>query len=117
MSRLKSLRPVVTLLLLAALPLACGSSTSIDIGAIRVTTNTFGNNLDPDGYLIRVTGNNEDQSQPVDSNGQVLFAVATGNYVVELTERADNCAVDLNPQAARVGAGDTAEVLFNILCG
>ena len=49
-------------------------------------------------------------------DGEVLFGVASGDYLVELLDKAPNCVVDLNPQVVRVSAGNTAEVLFNTLC-
>ncbi len=114
-TRLLVLLPAV---LGAALLLAgCDSSLNIDIGAIRVQVTAEGSNIDPDGYVIRVTGNGEDQSQAVEVNGQVLFAVPSGRYTVELTEKADNCLVDVNPQVAQVSSGGTEELLFRTLCG
>lgn len=95
----------------------CDGGLEVDIGGIRVTVTAVGNNIDPDGYTIRVTGNGEDQSQAVDVNGQVVFAVPSGRYTVELTDKADNCVVDLNPQVARVSSGNTTDLLFNTLCG
>lgn len=117
-TRRSSFSVLATVLLGAALLAnGCGSSFSIDIGAIRVTVTAVGDNLDPDGYTIRVTGEGEDQSQAVAVNGQVVFAVPTGLYGVELTDKADNCIVDLNPQLVQVTSGETVEVLFNTLCG
>ena len=101
----------------ALLVAGCDSSTTIDIGAIRVEVTAAGNNLDANGYVIRVTGNGEDQSQAVEVSGQVLFAVPSGRYTVELTDKADNCLVDVNPQAVQVSSGNTAELQFNTLCG
>lgn len=106
-----------TILSAALLFSGCDSSISIDIGAIRVQVTAVGNNIDPDGYVIRVTGNGEDQSEPVDVNGVVLFAVPTGSYTVQLTEIASNCVVDVNPQVAEVSSGETKQLLFNTLCG
>ena len=120
MSRTRRARLLVFLpvVLGAALLLAgCDSSLSIDIGAIRVQVTATGNNIDPDGYVIRVTGNGEDQSQAVEANGEVLFAVPSGRYAVELTGKADNCLVDSNPQLAQVSSGGTVELVFNTLCG
>lgn len=111
---------IVLVLLLAAgglLTGGCDAGVSVDIGAIRVTVTANGNNLDPDGYVIRVTGNGEDQSQAVDVNDQVLFAVRSGSYTVELGGRADNCVVDINPQVVQVSSGNTSDVLFRTLCG
>lgn len=109
---------VLPVIIGAALLLSgCDGSISIDIGAIRVQVTAVGNNIDPDGYVIRVTGNGEDQSEPVDVNGVVLFAVPTGSYTVQLTEIANNCVVDVNPQVANVSSGDTEQLLFNTLCG
>ena len=113
--RISALLPVV--LCTALLLVGCDTTLSIDIGAIRVEVTAIGNNFDPDGYIIRVTGNGEDQSQPVAVNGEVLFAVPAGTYTVELGDKAPNCVVDLNPQAAQVSAGNTAQLLFNTLCG
>jgi len=105
------------LLCVALLLVGCDTSLTIEIGAIRVEVTAIGNNIDPDGYTIRVTGNGEDQSQSVEVNGQVLFAVPAGRYTVELTDKASNCVVELNPQEAQVAAGQTAILLFNTLCG
>ena len=113
--RISALLPL--LLCAALLASGCGSSTSIQIGAIRVEVATVGNNLDADGYVIRVSGNGEDQSQRVDVNGLVQFAVNAGQYQVELTDKAANCVTDLNPQVASVVAGETTTLTFNNLCG
>ena len=104
------------LLCSALLLVGCDSSPTIEIGAIRVTVTAIGSNFDPDGYTIRVSGDGEDQSQAVEVDGQVLFGVPSGDYLVELLDKAPNCVVDLNPQLVRVSAGNTAEVLFNTLC-
>lgn len=104
------------LLCLAMLPVGCDSSQVIDVGAIRVTVTAIGRNIDPDGYTILVTGNGENQSQAVEANGQIVFGVPSGRYLVELRDKADNCVADLNPQAVDVSAGNTAELLFNTLC-
>ena len=120
MRHAKPVRLLVLLgLALCAVLLAagCDSSTTIEIGTIRVDVTTVGNNLDPDGYVIRVTGNGEDQSKPVEVNGSVLFAVNAGRYEVELTDKADNCVSDLNPQVVNVSAGETTNLVFNNLCG
>ena len=62
-------------LVAALLAGGCDTSFNIDIGAIRVTVTAVGNNIDADGYVIQVTGSGENQSQRVDANGQVAFAV------------------------------------------
>ena len=112
------IRALLGLLLCAGvLAAGCDSSITIEIGAIRVDVTTIGNNLDPDGYVIRVSGNGEDQSQPVEVNGRVQFAVNSGRYQVELTDKAANCVTDLNPQVINVAAGETTDVVFNNLCG
>lgn len=120
MSRTRRIRLVAMLpavLGAALLAAGCDSSTTVDIGAIRVVVTATGNNLDADGYVIRVTGNGEDQSQAVEVNDLVLFAVPSGMYTVELTDKADNCVVDVNPQVAQVSSGETTELQFNTLCG
>ncbi len=113
--RISVLSPL--LLCTALLLVGCDTSISIEIGAIRVNVTAVGNNIDPDGYTIRVTGEGESQSQSVDVNGQVVFAVPAGTYRVELTDRSANCIVDLNPQSAQVSAGQTTLLEFNTLCG
>ena len=120
MRRLRSVRLSVlvpALLCAALLGVACDSSITIAIGTLRVEVMTFGNNLDPDGYVVRVTGNGADESRPVEVNGQVLFALDAGRYEVELTEKAGNCATDLNPQVVDVAAGEITVIQFNTLCG
>ncbi len=105
------------LLCAALLLVGCDSSLTIEIGAIRVGVTTIGNNLDPDGYTIRVSGEGEDQRQAVAVDGQVAFAVPAGTYLVEQLDKAPNCVTDLNPQVTRVSAGQTALLQFNTLCG
>ena len=120
MRRMKLTRTTALLSLLLCSTLlwvGCDNSITVDIGAIRVTVTAVGNNIDPDGYTVRVTGNGENQSQAVDANGEVLFAVPSGTYTVELADGAPNCIVDLNPQAVQVSSGNTSELLFNTLCG
>ena len=110
-------RALSPLLLVAALLLTgCDTSLTIEVGAIRVTVTTIGNNLDPDGYTIRVTGEGDDQSQPVAVDGQVAFAVSAGRHLVELLDKEPNCVTDLNPQLAQVSPGQTVELIFNNLC-
>ncbi|MFQ5349525.1 MAG: hypothetical protein ACE5EG_03660, partial [Thermoanaerobaculia bacterium] len=104
-------------LTLASLLVGCETSVTVEIGAIRVEVTTVGQNFDPDGYVIRVSGSGEDQSQEVASNGVVVFAVPAGRYTVELLDKADNCVVDVNPQPAQVSAGNTTQLIFNTLCG
>ena len=120
MSRTNSYRIIALLpfLLGAALLLGgCDTSITLDLGTIRVTVTATGTNIDPDGYVMRVTGGDQDQSRRVDPNGEVLFAVPSGQYTVELTDKASNCVADLNPQGVVVGAGDVSDLLFNTLCG
>ena len=118
--RNRNMRTSALLLVLlgeAVLLTGCDTSLTIEVGAIRVTVTTIGNNFDPDGYTIRVTGEGDEQSQPVDVNGEVAFAVSAGGHVVELLDKAPNCVTDLNPQLANVGPGQTVLLEFNNLCG
>lgn len=117
-TRITRARALLPLLLFAAVLLTgCDSSPTIEVGAIRVTVTTIGNNFDPDGYTIQVTGEGDVQSQAVDVNGEVAFAVSAGRHIVELLDKAPNCVTDLNPQLANVAPGETVRLEFNNLCG
>jgi len=120
MSRTNSYRITALLpfLLAAALFVSgCDTSITLDLGTIRITVTATGNNIDADGYVMRVTGEGVDQERRVEPNGEVLFAVPSGRYVVELTDKEPNCIADLNPQAVEGSAGNTSDLLFNTLCG
>lgn len=114
-TRASALLPV--LLLAAVLLTGCDNSLTIEVGAIRVAVTTIGNNFDPDGYTIQVSGEGDVRSQAVAVNGEVVFAVSAGRHIVELLDKAPNCVTDLNPQIANVAPGETVQLEFNNLCG
>jgi TolB protein len=82
---------------------------------IQVSTNTSGDDLDPDGYTAVLDGGAE---RSIGLNGVTTFSdVSVGQHQVELTGIADNCSVSgANPAGASVTAGATAAVSFTVEC-
>lgn len=84
-------------------------------GTLQVDTSTTGDDIDPDGYSVSVTGQT---SQAVGVNGSVSFPNLTpGNYQVQLTGVAANCTVaGSNPRTVAVPGGGTATTTFTVTC-
>lgn len=110
------------LLALLTLVLAgCGGGGGDDMvepeaepGAIRVTTSTSGDEIDPDGYTVSVGSS----SESIGVNDNVTFAdLAEDDHSVELGGVVLNCAVDgQNPRTVIVREGETAETTFEVGC-
>jgi hypothetical protein len=100
-----------------------GQSTEVDFtidcvsltGSIKVTTQTTGADLDPDGYQVNVDG-----GAPGDigiNSDQTFSGVSAGDHSVTLSGLASNCQVSgSNTQTASVVAGNTFDVPFTISC-
>jgi hypothetical protein len=104
----------------ALLLLACGGDDGGDplvpsTGSVRVTTATTGGDLDVDGYTAVL---DTVSSEVVGANSSVTFGdIEPGEYVLELTGVAANCAVSSdNPLTLEVSAGQTTNAVFNVLC-
>ena len=80
---------ILTLCLLASLGCDTGDFTGLDSEILTVSTTTVGANLDPDGYLLRITGEND---EPIGINETKTFTVLTINITVQLLDVATNCA-------------------------
>ncbi|MFO7587672.1 MAG: hypothetical protein R6X22_06320 [Gemmatimonadota bacterium] len=91
--------------------ITCSEST----GSVVVTTETTGEELDPNGYLVRVVGG---LPVPIGINDEVtLEGVAAGDREVKLEAFAPNCSVDGdNPKPVTVPENGSADVGFAILC-
>ncbi len=108
------------LLLLASVAgaISCGddqSSVTTD-GTIEIVTVTEGVDFDENGYLWSVNGS---LGQAI-GHQQTVFveALEAGDYVVSLSDIAENCSVpdNDNPQEVAVVPGETTDVLFEITC-
>ncbi|MDH3198627.1 MAG: hypothetical protein OEO21_10350, partial [Candidatus Krumholzibacteria bacterium] len=88
------------------------------MGSIRVNVSTGGQNLDPTGYVVRVTDPGGAQTTNVNTNGYVVFSnLAVGSHTVTLQDVAANCVVGgSNPRSVNVVAGTTAQTTFNVTC-
>jgi hypothetical protein len=84
------------------------------VGAIRVSTTTTGNDVDPDGYTAVVSG----VSRAIGVNGATVYeSLTTGSYTAALSGVAPNCTVaGQNPRSVAVVAGDTTLADFAISC-
>jgi hypothetical protein len=89
-------------------------------GSLQVITNTTGSGLDPDGYALHV-------GEPLDdavieylmglNDEAILSQVLPGEYSLELTEVAGNCAVaGDNPRTVTVAARDMTVSTFQVTC-
>jgi hypothetical protein len=88
----------------------CGPAAGLEV---RVSTE--GGTPDPDGYLVRVSGQ---EDRPIGTSGAVAFAaLAPGAYLVSLRGLATNCLM-VGPGSLTVslGAGKTTLVEFRVFC-
>jgi Tol biopolymer transport system component len=85
------------------------------VGSLRISTNTTGADVDPDGYAFAVDGGT---SQLIGINATTtLTNVAAAPHSVQLSGLVGNCSVGgTNPRAVTVLAGATAEVSFAVSC-
>jgi Tol biopolymer transport system component len=93
-----------------AFAVACSPTT----GSIRVTTQTSGSPVDPDGYTVSVDGGS---GQAIGVAGSVtLVNLSSGNHSVQLAGLASNCTTSSNPRTVAVSAGATVETMFGVTC-
>jgi hypothetical protein len=89
-------------------------------GSLQVITNTTGSGLDSDGYALHVGGLLPDAviEYPMElSDEEILSQVLPGQYSLELTEVAGNCAVaGDNPRTVTVAARDMTVSTFQVTC-
>lgn len=93
----------------------CRAPSAPQTGTLQVTAATSGDDLDPDGYTVAVSGQT---SQNVGANGSVSFPnLAPADYQVELSGVADNCTVGGdNPRTVTVSANTTTTTTFSVTC-
>jgi hypothetical protein len=93
------------------------ASAEFDVlpGAIAVTTETAGSELDPDGYTVAV---GTSTTSPIGINEVKTFSdLAAGDYEVSVSGVADNCAVaGDNPRTLAVTPGNTTPTTFSVTC-
>jgi len=84
-------------------------------GFIEISVRTNGTALDTDGYRVRIDGI---RAQAVAANGAITLSdISHGAHSVELTELAENCAVEgENPRTIVVPNGRTFSVSFVVEC-
>ena len=84
-------------------------------GNLAVSTETVGSNLDPDGYLVTLNG--EDRGSIGTQDQLVLEDVQAGAYSVVLRSVAPNCTVvDGNSLFIQIEEGQLAAVRFRVAC-
>ncbi|HEX6315654.1 MAG TPA: hypothetical protein VFZ73_12380 [Gemmatimonadaceae bacterium] len=92
------------------------------VGTLSVSTITSGTDVDPNGYAIHLHPVSPDQGvdriQSIGANASFTFsALASGQYVLELDDVADNCTVAAdNPRTVTVTGGNTTVTAFNVAC-
>ncbi len=88
------------------------------VGALRVTTRSTGESVDPDGYLVRADGLTIGFSNDPSFSHDFGF-FAPGHYEVWLFNVAPNCVADPVaevPLSVEVVANQTTEQVFEIAC-
>ena len=106
------------LLIAAVVSAACDDEIATppdSLGSLVVSVETTGGDLDPDGYLVTVDG---DEPVSLTLNGSVtLEGFSAGPRVVELQGVAANCAVvGENPVSVSTDEGVTVEAAFDVAC-
>jgi YVTN family beta-propeller protein len=104
------------LVLGSALLLSCSDQSDPTAPAVlRLTTQTSGEDPDPDGYAYSLDGN---ASVALGPNASVTIAgLADGAHQLILTGVADNCAVaGGNSRSPTLRPGDTTQVLLSVTC-
>lgn len=84
-------------------------------GAVEVTTETTGSELDPDGYSVAI---GTSATGTIDANEVKTFSnLEAGDYEVTLSGVADNCTVaGNNPRTLSVTPGNTTPTTFSVTC-
>ncbi|HSE67289.1 MAG TPA: hypothetical protein VLB12_09890, partial [Gemmatimonadales bacterium] len=92
---------------LTAVSCTSDSMSSVETGAIEVTSSTTGGLADPDGYTVSVDGTS---GQSIGINASITVTdLAPGPHTVELSGLASNCTVtESNPAEVTVEANATA---------
>lgn len=87
-------------------------------GDVRVTASSYGEEIDRNGYRVRLDGGSEKQEERIDPNGTVTFTgLEPGEYSVALEHVDDDCEVESdNPVRADVRVGELVEVGFVVEC-
>src|SRR5947208_1018122 len=94
----------------ATFSVTCTATT----GSLKVTTNTTGSDLDPDGYTVVVDGS---QSKAIGINTSVTFSgLSPGDHSVQLNGIAQNCTVSSNPRTVSITVGNTTATTFSVSC-
>jgi len=99
--------------------ITCGAST----GVLRVTTVSTGDDLDPDGYQLHVTGYKADGKryandwQTGPNETQILSRISIGENDVTLTGVSVNCDPVNEPRrSVSIAPPDTVAVTFTLRC-
>lgn len=111
-------RLVILFFISISLIIACGddspTGSNQETGAIEVSTQTSGDDVDSDGYIITAGNQN---TQIGASSSTVISGLAEGTYQLELSEISSNCDTENNnPKNVSVFAEDTTSVSFKIAC-
>jgi PKD domain-containing protein len=93
------------------------STTPPPTGDLRVTTNTTGSSLDPDGYSVAVDGGTPRSIAINNSTGITFTGLTAGDHSVVLSGVAANCTVTGGPsQTVAVPSGGTGTAAYTITC-
>ena len=106
---MKKIMPLIlTACMLASLGCDVGNFTGLDNDVLTVSVTTVGTNMDPNGYMLSITGEHD---EPIGINATKTFTVLTIRITVELSDVAANCITTSNPLTIDVN-GPTAVAFF-----
>jgi hypothetical protein len=104
-----------------AINLVAGSSDTVrfevtcSATGLTVTTATTGTDPDPDGYLLTLNGG---EPRHLDDNATLGLQLGPGDYTLELSGIASNCALSGDSlRSVSVALGSVAPTTFSITCG
>jgi hypothetical protein len=103
---------------LALLALGCGGEdgiTEFATGQLTVVITTAGDELDADGYTVRV---DQGGAQPIGATGELQFnGLESGDHTVTLSGITANCTpAEGLTQTVRVSEGSMATVTYTVIC-
>jgi hypothetical protein len=88
--------------------------------ALRLTTITTGDDIDPDGYTVVAMRHHvglDSLSHAAEANGTIVWELSPVTYWISLEDVQANCLVrDDNPRSIAIVEGDTVSTTFAVRC-
>ena len=114
MRKSRSLCLVLSFATVALVVASCKDSTAPTTGTVRVIITTTGTDMDVDGYVLSVDG--EDPRAVTIRDTITIGGLDEQEHSIMLSGLASNCTVADNPALATVAAGAVLETSFTVSC-